>query len=157
MILTLDGIGEGISCGIWRGKTNGDIELLQTFDGNGSLGWFYSNVTEALGWWHGDGEGKTMGLAPYGNESALKTELEKYCPQYKDGLLVKPHEFGGFSTLNEGGASQFHFKDATSIKALLKSFSSEDIAASAQKILEKQVQNNRSSAGLLCRRNISKC
>lgn len=141
LILTLDGIGGGISGGIWRGKADGSIERLQAFDGSGSLGWFYGNVTEALGWWHGDGEGKTMGLAPYGNERSVKAELERFCPQYKEGILVRPHEYGGGSTLHEGGAAQWHFKDANRIRHLLKRASRQDLAASAQRILEEQVQN----------------
>ena len=141
LILTLDGIGGGISGGVWQGKSDGTIEYLQKFDGDGSLGWFYGNVTEALGWWHGDGEGKTMGLAPFGNERSLKGELERYCPKYADGMLVAPHEFGGASTWKEGGANQWHFKDANGIGNLLNHFPRQDLAASAQRILEEQVQN----------------
>lgn len=141
LIVTLDGIGDGISGAIWRGKSNGTIECLHQFDGNGSLGWFYGNVTEALGWWHGDGEGKTMGLAPYGNQHTLKTELEQYCPQYKDGMLVQPHQFGGGDVWNESGATQWHFKDANYFKKLLKEYAREDLAAAAQSILEEQAQN----------------
>src|SRR5262249_4445213 len=53
LIATVDGAGDGISVGLWRGE-NGRIERLQTFPTSASVGWFYSNVTEALGWWHGD-------------------------------------------------------------------------------------------------------
>lgn len=141
LILTLDGIGGGISGGVWRGKSDGTIESLQTFDASGSLGWFYGNATEAIGWWHGDGEGKTMGLAPYGNENTLKVELERYCPQYKDGMLFRQHKFGRASVWSESGATQWHFKDAVGIRDLLKHFTKEDLASAAQRILEDQVQN----------------
>ena len=141
LIVTLDGIGDGISGGIWRGKSDGTIERVQEFDGSGSLGWFYGNITEALGWWHGDGEGKTMGLAPYGNADSLKPELEGFCPQYKDGMLVRPHQFGGGDIWHESGATQWHFRDANRIRDLLHHSSKQDIAASAQRILEEQVQN----------------
>ena len=141
LIITLDGIGEGVSCGIWRGKPDGTIECLQKFGACGSLGWFYGNVTEALGWWHGDGEGKTMGLAPYGNERNLKKELEKFCPKYENGMLVEPHDFGMSSTWHQSGATQWHFEDATEIGKLSKQYPKEDLAAAAQGILEEQVQN----------------
>lgn len=141
LIVTLDGIGDGVSGGIWRGNSKGRIECLQQFDGDGSLGWFYGNATEALGWWHGDGEGKTMGLAPYGNQQALKAKLERYCPQYKDGMLVRPHQFGGGDVWSEGGSTQWHFRDANYFKKLLKEHAQEDMAAAAQFILEEQVQN----------------
>lgn len=68
LIVTMDGQGDGVTTGIWRG-VNGKITPLKMFGRSASLGFFYSNVTEALGWWHGDGEGKTMGLAPYGDYS----------------------------------------------------------------------------------------
>ena len=79
LIVTLDGMGDGVSIGVWRGE-NGRIEKLESFPPSASLGWFYSNVTEALGWWHGDGEGKTMGLAPYGDFTKCHGVLEKPAP-----------------------------------------------------------------------------
>ena len=62
-------------------------------------------------------------------------------PQYKDGMLFRQHEFGRASVWSESGATQWHFKDAAGIRDLLKQFTKEDLAASAQRILEDQVQN----------------
>jgi len=79
LIVTADGVGDGISLALWRGE-NGRIEPLVKHGPEGSLGWFYSNVTKALGWWHGDGEGKVMGLAPYGDYYKCKgTEEHGSC------------------------------------------------------------------------------
>ncbi|MCK4815285.1 hypothetical protein KA005_05910, partial [bacterium] len=63
LIVTMDGSGDGFVTCLWRG-VNGKITPLEKFPESCSLGWFYGNVTEALGWYHGDGEGKTMGLLP---------------------------------------------------------------------------------------------
>ena len=139
LIVTLDGVGDGVSVGVWRGE-NGRIQKLQTFPGAGSLGWFYSNVTEGLGWWHGDGEGKTMGLAPYGDYTKCQGVLDKFVPKYSKGELIEPHDFGRNCYWNEGGAIQWHFDEAYEIRDLIKQHGAENIAAEGQRVLEEQVK-----------------
>ena len=68
LVVTMDGIGDSSSITIWKGQAN-KLEHLKSWGGEASLGWFYSNCTEALGWRHGSDEWKTMGLAPYGKTS----------------------------------------------------------------------------------------
>jgi carbamoyltransferase len=140
LIVTIDGVGDGVSVGLWRGE-NGRIERLQTYPGSGSLGWFYSNVTEALGWWHGDGEGKTMGLAPYGDYTKCQGVLDKFTAKYANGELVEPHDYGRICKWNEGGAIQWHFDEAHDIQDLIRKYGRENIAAEAQRVLEEQVKN----------------
>lgn len=140
LIVTIDGAGDGVSVGLWRGQ-NGRIERLQTFNGSGSVGWFYSNVTEALGWWHGDGEGKTMGLAPYGDYAKCRGVLDKFTPKYVNGELVEGHDFGRSCYWNESGAMQWHFDEAYEICDLIHKYGREHIAAEAQRVLEEQVKN----------------
>jgi carbamoyltransferase len=139
LIVTIDGIGDGVSVGIWRGE-KGKITKLHTIPGAGSLGWFYSNVTEALGWWHGDGEGKTMGLAPYGDPLKCQGVLDKYTPKYSKGDLVEAHDFGRACYWNEAGAIQWHFDESYAIRDLIAKYGREDIAAEAQRVLEEQVK-----------------
>jgi carbamoyltransferase len=139
LIITVDGIGDGVSVGLWRGE-NGKIERLQTFGRSGSLGWFYSNVTEALGWWQGDGEGKVMGLAPYGDFTKCQGVLDRFTPKYVKGELREEHEFGVTGIWNEGGAVHWHHDEAAEIQALIEKYGREDIAAEAQRVLEEQVQ-----------------
>ena len=139
LIVTIDGIGDGISCAVWRGQ-NGRIELLQKWGGEASIGWFYSNVTEALGWWHGDGEGKTMGLAPYGDYSKCQGVLEKFHPKFRNGQLVKPHDFGRMFMWHERGAVQWHFDEADEIHELVKKHGREHLAAEAQRVLEEEIK-----------------
>src|SRR5204862_6096260 len=121
LIMTLDGVGENVSGGLWRGE-HGKITKLHTFPSAGSLGWFYSNVTEALGWWHGDGEGKTMGLAPYGDDGKAQGVLNKFHPKFAKGTLVEPHDFGRNSYWNEAGAIQWHFEEAYEIQELIRKY-----------------------------------
>ncbi|MBA7515428.1 hypothetical protein ES705_07468 [subsurface metagenome] len=44
LIITMDGAGDGVSIGTWRGE-DGKITPLKKFPVSASLGWFYSNVT----------------------------------------------------------------------------------------------------------------
>ncbi len=137
LIVTMDGAGDGYSICIWRGE-NGKIVPLKKMPVSASIGWFYSNVTEALGWWHGDGEGKTMGLAPYGDYNKTKGILDKYYPKFSNGELVEPYDFDRPYFWNENGAIQWHFDDAYKIKNLVEKFGKEDISAEAQRVLEEQ-------------------
>lgn len=139
LIVTVDGAGDGVSIGLWRGE-HGKITPLQMFPTSASLGWFYSNVTEALGWWHGDGEGKTMGFAPYGDYTKCQGVLEKFHPKFSKGEIAAHHEFGRPYFWNEGGAIQWHFDDAYPIRELTHKCDREHVAAEAQRVLEEQVK-----------------
>ena len=103
-----------------------------------SLGWFYGIVTEALGWWHGDGEGKTMGLAPYGDPEKVRGVLDPFYPKFSGGRLVEPHNFGRPYFWNANSAFQWHFDEAQEIQCLIHQYGREHIAAEAQRVLEEQ-------------------
>lgn len=137
LIITMDGAGDGYSIGLWCGD-NGKIELLKKFNTSASLGWFYGNVTEALGWWHGDGEGKTMGLAPYGSADKAHGVLDELYPKFENGDIIEPYDFGRCYFWNHMGTFQWHFDDAIKIKKLINKYGRENIAAEAQHILEYQ-------------------
>src|SRR5438093_1694120 len=124
--------GSGISIALWRGE-NVKIEYIQAFPHSASLGFFYSNVTEALGWWHGDGEGKTMGLAPYGDYSKVQGVLSQFHPKFSAGAMVEPHDFGRSCYWNEAGAIQWHMDEAYEIRRLVEKYGGEHIAAEAQR------------------------
>jgi carbamoyltransferase len=138
LIVTLDGIGDGFSGAVWRGE-GGRIEPLERFGRAGSLGWFYGNVTEALGWAHGDGEGTVMGLAAYGDTDRVHGALAAFHPQFEHGALVRPHEFTPIHPWNEHGAYQWHSSEAATIAQLIPRFGRERLAAEAQRVLEEQV------------------
>ncbi len=138
IIATMDGVGDRCSSCIWVGE-NGKIVPLVKYGGNSSIGWFYSNVTEAMGWWHGDGEGKTMGLAPYGDAKKCSGVLDGFYPVFRDGALAVPYNFPAFTMYKQMGASHWHSDDAFRIASLAGKHGRENIAAEAQRILEEQV------------------
>jgi carbamoyltransferase len=67
-IVTIDGRGGPLSAATWHAHRS-QIDVLDEEPYTNSLGWFYRDCTRFLGL--GDfGEGKLMGLAPYGRASA---------------------------------------------------------------------------------------
>jgi carbamoyltransferase len=137
LIVTMDGTGDHVCTCLWRGE-NGQIVPLQKFPNAGSLGFFYGTVTEALGWWHGDGEGKTMGLAPYGDPEKARGVLDPFYPKFSGGQLVEPMEFHGPYSWDHEGALQWHFDEANDMQSLIQKHGRENIAAEAQRVLEEQ-------------------
>jgi carbamoyltransferase len=75
-ILTVDGVGEWETVGIYRGTPEG-IRKLMSIDFPNSLGMLYSTVTSYLGFKPNEGEYKVMGLAPYGDASKYFDKLDK--------------------------------------------------------------------------------
>lgn len=68
LVVSLDGHGEFDATVVWRGDESG-IERLRTYEAPNSLGYFFAAVTEYLGYRAFNGEGKVMGLAPYGERN----------------------------------------------------------------------------------------
>jgi carbamoyltransferase len=140
LIFTIDGAGDNICTSIWMGEGS-KIELLKSYYKEASIGWSYSVVTEGLHWIHGDGEGKTMGLAPYGDYTKCKGVLDKYFPEFKDENLVKKSDLGECFYWSESGSNQFHFDEASEVEKLIAKYGREDISAEAQRKLEENVMN----------------
>jgi carbamoyltransferase len=138
LVVTIDGTGGGYSTCIWKGE-NGEITPLLQLPESSSIGWFYSNVTEALGWWHGDGEGKTMGLAPYGDPEKVRGIFKGFYPEFNNGELTRPHEFGRVGVWDEGGTIQYTMDDTPKLQEILKNCSQEDFTAEAQRVLEEEI------------------
>lgn len=101
LVLTIDGRGEYDSTVVWHGGPEG-LERLRTYEFPNSLGYLYSAVTEYLGYYPFNGEGKTMGLAPYGTEnwdierrlrSVIDTSVDyDVTPITKDGHTTRAAE-----------------------------------------------------------------
>ena len=140
LIFTIDGAGDNICTSIWMAEGN-EIKLLKKYYKEASIGWAYSVVTEGLHWIHGDGEGKTMGLAPYGDPEKCKGVLDKYFPKFNGVELVKESELGSAYYWMESGSNQFHFDEAKEVEKLIEVYGKENIAAEAQRILEDVVMN----------------
>lgn len=138
LVITADGSGDGLSTTVWVGE-RGKLSPLLKVGREGSLGAFYGTVTEALGWIVSDGEGKTMGLAPYGNTKKTKGKLDFICPRYEKGKLVKPYNWGWPAEWKDESADHWHFSAADKIKELADKYGKENIAAEAQRLLEKEL------------------
>ena len=136
--VTMDGRGDNTSVAIWRIQHN-IIKNIARFDGSGSMGWFYANSTEAMGWRHGSEEWKVMGLAPYG--VATPGLLEGYYPLYADGQLVHPHNFGEYGRWHDHGGNHYHGKDALPMSSIYARVEPEDFAAEVQRVSEEQAFN----------------
>jgi carbamoyltransferase len=87
-ILTIDGVGEWATASISIGEGN-QIRVLKEMNFPHSLGLLYSAFTYYLGFKVNSGEYKLMGLAPFGNSNAEKTEF--FIQQIKEKLIsIKP-------------------------------------------------------------------
>ncbi|SFG72776.1 carbamoyltransferase [Halopelagius inordinatus] len=80
LVVTMDARGERDATVVWWGDESG-LTRLKTHDYTNSLGYFYGAVTKFLGFYPNNGEGKVMGLAPYGEkneniERALRSLVE---------------------------------------------------------------------------------
>ncbi len=85
-ILSVDGAGERITT--WFGRGAGSrIERLHAIALPHSLGLFYSAVTHHLGFRPWGGEGKVMGLAPYGDPQRFYASLREIVRWSDDGRL----------------------------------------------------------------------
>ena len=68
LVVTMDGRGETDGTVVWRADATG-LERLRTYPYTNSLGFFFGALTKFLGFHANNGEGKVMGLAPYGERN----------------------------------------------------------------------------------------
>lgn len=137
LVVTMDGRGDDVSVAIWRGKNN-RLEMLRQWDGTASLGWFYANATEALGWRHGSDEWKTMGLAPYGKPQPGK--LKGYHPEFENGELVKKRDYGAATRWLDHGVNHYHMQDSIPLSKIAQELGKEDYSAEVQRVAEEQAE-----------------
>jgi carbamoyltransferase len=91
-ILTLDGVGEWATTGIFRGEGN-KIKKIKEIRFPHSLGLFYSSFTYFLGFKVNSGEYKMMGLAPYANPQSEQTKkFQKIIEEH----LISFHKDGSY-------------------------------------------------------------
>ena len=140
LIFTIDGVGDHVSTAAWLGNGNKIVPLVK-YGKEAGIGHAYSIITEGLHWIHGDGEGKTMGLAPYGNYENCKGIVNDIFPLFKDEHLVKSAVIHEASFWEESGSMQYHMKEASNARELIKKYGKEDVAAEAQRKLEDNIMN----------------
>ncbi len=102
-ILTIDGVGEWATAGIFVGKGN-KIKMLKELRFPHSVGLLYSAFTYYLGFRVNSGEYKLMGLAPYGNPYSERTQRfielikSKILHIFDDGSIWLNQEYFEYAT-----------------------------------------------------------
>jgi len=77
--IVVDGSGEEMSTSIWECHKNRLPKLLYYYELPDSLGYFYGAMTEYLGFSIFTGEGKVMGMAPYGKPNkSIRNKLNEF-------------------------------------------------------------------------------
>jgi len=143
--IAIDGFGTKTNGEIRSGAVfacqKGSLREVHSIPIYASLGCFFHSVTYMLGFKPGDGEGKTMGLAAYGNPRKTYRLIRPYCPELKNGEWQKSKEWlaGLIPTVpthlkmfNSSGFGVF-------LNSQLKENKPEDVAAGAQKLLEDEL------------------
>ena len=120
-IITMDGAGDNKCSHVYRVR-HGVFERLWTIDSFDSIGNYYAYATHLCGFKAQKHEGKITGLAAYGEPKY--TDLLRRFLIYKDG-----------TTVNVGGVFYWSAVKALT-RALPADFRREDLAASAQHLLE---------------------
>lgn len=93
-ILTIDGVGEWQTTGLWSGNDN-NLQLLEKLDFPTSLGLLYSTFTAHLGFKINEDEYKLMGLAAYGKPTLLN-RIKKIIDVKEDGSFRLDQNYFGF-------------------------------------------------------------
>ncbi|MFH1351672.1 MAG: carbamoyltransferase C-terminal domain-containing protein [Pseudomonadota bacterium] len=136
LVLTIDGVGDGLSGSIWRFK-GGQMELLRRLPSKISLGIFFEHVTNLMNMRELEDEGKVMALANYA-----------YPIEDRDNPLMKLIQTRGLEIFSRYGSMGL-FRE---LKRILWRYPSEQFAYMAQRALEKNVlelvQNAVSLTGL---------
>jgi len=84
LVISLDNFGGHQSGAIYTGNKDG-LTKLESFLRLNSIGRFYSDITAFLGFQRSNGEGKVMGLAPYGEQNDhIESVIESYV-EFKNG------------------------------------------------------------------------
>jgi len=123
--------------------TKGRIETLEEIEVQDSMGLFYTSVTLALGFTPGDGEGKTMGLAAYGNFLKAYKLLKKISPQFNNGKWrATPFWTQMFFANRKEFLPIFNSLPLGKLLiSWINKYGKQDVAASAQKVLEEECLN----------------
>lgn len=89
-VITLDGHGE-LNCTVLWEVRKGNFRKIKEFNIPHSLGWYYGAFTRFTGFKIYDGEGKTMGLAPYGNPNKyFRSKIRDMLKLNSNGYSIDP-------------------------------------------------------------------
>ena len=99
-ILTVDGVGEWATTGLYVGGPNG-IEQVKEIHYPNSIGLFYAAMTAYLGFEVNEGEYKVMGLASYG-QPTYDEQVSKLLTLHEDGSFTNNLDYFSY-TYDETG------------------------------------------------------
>jgi len=137
-VVVLDGRGHYLGGGVYAGRDGCLNCLSEIIAEGGSLGLFYSAVTDALGFQVGDGDGKTMGLACYGDPQVALTDLEPFAPRVIGLKTLKRKEWE-LDTAVIGNRLYGHYRESAQLRLLIDRYGDANLAAAAQAILEREL------------------
>ena len=126
LIMTLDGIGEGICSRVFKFE-NGEMKQISWSPALGSPALMYGYVTMILGFRLNRHEGKITGLAAYGNSEKTSTILRKFFKVNKKKRTFSANRIG------------FNLVAVKKLAKELENFKDADIAAGVQKVFEENV------------------
>ncbi|HOX86300.1 MAG TPA: carbamoyltransferase C-terminal domain-containing protein [bacterium] len=141
MTISLDGFGpnghgRNVSGQVYRCE-NQKMELVEELPLHATMLW-YSAVTVCLGLKFLDGEGKTMGLAAYGDPSRATAELREILFSHRDGQWqAYPYWIDMIYTPRK--EVLLASRTGRLIRRLIKRYGRADVAAAAQRLLEETV------------------
>jgi carbamoyltransferase len=134
LVVTLDGVGDDVSGSVNIGE-KGSIRRIRSVGPEGSVGFLYQAVTEALDFVPVEGEYKTMGLAAYGDKTKLFDYFSRMV-EYKDLDFKSKYVWE-----SEWSFPAPTIRQHVIFKELLRDHKKEDIAAGCQAAAEDLICN----------------
>lgn len=135
----LDEQGKPLCGQVYKG-VNGKLEFLEEIPVYTSLALYYGAVTVALGFKLNDGEGKTMGLAAYGEKSGAVQKICNLFPYFDGRRWVARNNW-----LEVNGVSRPDYFRYTPtyryLRWLVEEYGAEQVAYAAQQVLEEEGEN----------------
>lgn len=139
-LLSMDGSGEWSTT--WMGETDGrEFTCFSESFFPHSLGAFYEAATEFCGFHPNYDEGKTMGLAPFGDPARFYDEMSRLVHVDDDGRVTVDQSFFSFNTWGDGRCGPRYVETFGSPRTAPGPIEEHhnDVAAAAQKVLEDRV------------------
>lgn len=122
LVITLDGVGDGLSGSVWQFK-KGRLNLLKKISSRVSFGIFFEHVTNLMNMRELEDEGKVMALANYA-----------YPIADNDNPLMKLIDIRGVEPVSPFTSTGMYRE----LKKILWQYPSEQFACMAQRVLEKR-------------------
>ena len=142
--VNVDCFGPDDAGNLWSGAAyicrDDKMRLVNYIPPYASIGLFYSVVSVCLGFKFGDGEGKTMGLAAYGDSKACYAELSVMAPHFEDGKW-RGHKSWTDFRLIDNPQVLFRTYWGKALRGIIARHGRENVAASAQLILEEELSH----------------